>query len=95
MRIPPADRRSFRLIRQIPGPDYRFRWQGKGYRRRDRDLWIIWDKAHGWIAPDPVTGAIQGRPLEVALRDQTNFPPPGIWISRKGAKSYVYTLDYL
>lgn len=66
-----------------------------GYRREDRpDLWIVRTPDWGWIARDPQTGAIAGRSWETPPSSQGDHPPPGIWVSRKGEKSYVYDLIY-
>ena len=36
-----------------------------------------------------------GRPWEVPPKMQADFPPEGDWVSRKGPKSYVYSLVYV
>lgn len=38
---------------------------------------------------------IYGRPWDVLPVDQGDVPPEGVWVSRKGAKAYVYDLVYL
>ena len=38
--------------------------------------------------------AILGRPWDVLPSEQGDAPPEGIWVSRKGPKSYVYDLVY-
>jgi len=60
-----------------------------GYKRRDADLWILNETGKGWIAVDPVTGDVAGRPWYVQPEDQANCPPEGEWVSKKGNKSYV------
>lgn len=66
-----------------------------GYKRRDRDLWIVFLREYGWVSLDEETGAIAGRPWNCPLNDQTEaFPPEGEWVSKKGVKSYVYELKY-
>ncbi|QIR35994.1 hypothetical protein HCG51_03950 [Tolypothrix sp. PCC 7910] len=64
------------------------------YQRRDQDLWIIFKPDYGWIAYNEATHEVQGRPWDVLPQHQGDHPPPGIWVSRKGTKSYVYELKY-
>ncbi|MEM7018371.1 MAG: hypothetical protein AAF512_13650 [Pseudomonadota bacterium] len=64
------------------------------YCRRDMDLWIIRDEKHGWVAIDPASAEIAGRPWHVLPTEQANYPPAGEWVSKKGVKSYVYELVY-
>lgn len=66
-----------------------------GYRRQDKDLWIIRDPRLGWIAPHPETDEITGKPWNHLPDEQGNYPPEGEWVSKKGAKSYVYQLVYI
>lgn len=63
-----------------------------GYRRSDLDLWIVRDARRGWIAVDPESDAVTGRPWHVAPEDQGDAPPAGAWVSCKGDKAYVYDL---
>jgi hypothetical protein len=91
---------SFELHRLIDGLVYRFHRQtapdGRvGYRREDRDLWIVWSERWGWVSVLPEEGAIAGRPWEVPREEQGDAPPEGTWVSRKGEKSYVYQLLYV
>ena len=65
-----------------------------GYKRRDQDFWIRWSDKFGWIQCDDKTENIYGRSWNVSPQDQTNYPPPGEWISKKESKSYVYDLVY-
>ncbi len=64
------------------------------YRRRDGDFWITEREGWGWVAWDETGGSCLGRPGNVLPRDQGDHPPEGDWVSRKGAKSYVYHLVY-
>ncbi len=89
----------FELRRQSDGLVYQFdrllREDGSyGYRRRDADLWILQEPDHGWVAVDPTTNEISGKPRTASLQDQSGHPPEGDWVSKKGAKSYVYSLVY-
>ena len=66
-----------------------------GYKRRDKDLWIVYDENYGWIAAGAETGEVQGRSWDILPVDQNvEYPPAGIWVSRKGIKSFVYELVY-
>jgi hypothetical protein len=65
-----------------------------GYKRRDRDLWIVHRPTLGWVALYEESGLMSGRPWDVLPADQGDHPPPGDWVSKKGAKSYVYELVY-
>lgn len=67
-----------------------------GYQRRDRDLWIIYRGELGWVAYDEESGSVMGRHWNVLPhQQQETHPPEGEWVSKKGAKSYVYELKYL
>ena len=65
-----------------------------GYRRRDRDLWIVYKPPFGWVAYDEETQSLMGRSWNTLPQDQGDYPPPGAWVSKKGVKSYVYELVY-
>lgn len=65
------------------------------YRRRDKDLWIVLKPDLGWVAYDEERCELMGRPWNVTPNEQTaDHPPAGEWVSKKGAKSYVYDLVY-
>ena len=66
-----------------------------GYKRRDQDLWIKHDDTLGWIASNEETKELQGRSWETLPELQKEYPPEGIWVSKKGIKSYVYELKYM
>lgn len=94
----PVDR--FELRRRTDQSVYRFhhakRADGQiGYRREDRDLWIVRCARRGWIALDPDSGEVTGRPWDTMPADQGEAPPPGRWVSCKGDRSYVYDLVHL
>jgi hypothetical protein len=65
------------------------------YQRQDLDLWIRRHPELGWVAWDEESQSCSGRPWDVAPQDQGDHPPEGVWVSRKGAKSYVYSLVYV
>ena len=65
------------------------------YRRQDQDLLIVHRPDWGWIAWDEASGTCLGRPWNTLPQHQTDHPPEGDWVSRKGPKSYVYTLVYV
>lgn len=85
-------RQSDSLVYQF---DRRLREDGSyGYKRRDADLWILQDPDYGWVAVNPTTNEIAGRPWIDLSKNQTEHPPEGDWVSKKGSKSYVYSLVY-
>ena len=65
-----------------------------GYKRRDCDHWIVFDEGFGWVAINDSTGELGGRSWNVPAVTQGDHPPEGEWVSKKGNKSYVYTLVY-
>lgn len=83
---------AFELRRQGSAVDYRFHRAGSDFLRDDAPHRIICDPDHGWIAWDDDHG-ITGRPW--AGNAHGDAPPEGVWVSRKGAKSYVYDLVHL
>ncbi len=67
-----------------------------GFKRSDSDLWIIYRPPLGWVAWDDADQAVMGRPWNVMPEDQSpSAPPEGEWVSKKGAKSYVYNLVHI
>lgn len=67
------------------------------WKRKDSDsdsaVLLIKDAKHGWIVTDPLGTLVLGRPWDVEKEDQGDSPPMGIWVSRKGEKSYVYEME--
>lgn len=64
-----------------------------GFQRADCDLWIIYRDRLGWVSWDEESQTVMGRPWNILPEDQpTDCPPEGDWVSKKGAKSYVYDL---
>ncbi|SDI80692.1 hypothetical protein SAMN04488245_12648 [Alloyangia pacifica] len=92
--------RGFELRRQIDGLVYRFERRtdasGRiGYKRSDGDFWIVWHAKLGWIAGDRDGEEVFGRPWDQLTGQSSEVPPEGVWVSRKGAKSYVYDLVHV
>lgn len=86
----------FELRRKIDGKMYQFvRHDKTRFKRSDGDYWIVNRDPYGWIAWDFEAQDIQGRPWAVLPKDQTDAPPEGDWVSKKGHKSFVYELVYV
>ena len=91
---------SFELRRLVDGLIYIFHrvqpeTDSQSFEREDRpDLHIEYDKSLGWVAFDPETREVAGRPWNDEHRHTAGQPPQGEWVSKKGAKSYVYELRY-
>lgn len=64
------------------------------WRRVDLELYLEWTARRGWSIND-AAGTVLGRPWDVERDEQEALPPDGIWVSRKGAKSYVYEHRYV
>ena len=95
-----VDRHWFEFRRQSDDLIYTFRCcfnpSGQAaYQRQDGDYWITFRPGLGWVAWDDATQSCMGRPWDVLPDAQGDFPPEGVWVSRKGAKSYVYDLVYI
>lgn len=95
--MPGAGDLTFELRRQSDDLVYRFDRQTRpdgsvGYKRQDSDLWIERRHGWGWVAWDEATQSCMGRPRNVPPDQQGDHPPEGDWVSRKGPRSYVYTL---
>ena len=97
----PAQVETFELRRAIDDLVYVFRrTQGKAdevrFARLDReDLCIEYDRELGWVARDPESNEITGRPWSDEHRHNPGQPAQGEWVSKKGVKSYVYELRYI
>ena len=94
------NRDRFELRRQSDDLVYTFVRQTRadgtvGYQRQDQDFWIEHRKDWGWVAWDAARQSCTGRPWNVLPSDQGDHPPEGDWVSRKGPKSYVYSLVYV
>ena len=92
---------QFELRRQSDDLVYRFNRKPRpdgmaGFQRMDQDLWITYRPVLGWVAWDDATQSVMGRPWDTLPAEQSpSEPPEGVWVSRKGAKSYVYDLVHL
>ena len=64
------------------------------WKREDLDLWLVWADGYGWVVVN-ADDEILSIPWAVAVHTQSDEPPPGIWVSRKAEKSYVYELVYV
>ena len=59
------------------------------WRRIDIELHLHWSERRGWVITD-AEGTVLGLPWDVGKDEQGAIPPDGVWVSRKGPKSYVY-----
>jgi hypothetical protein len=89
----------FRLKRPLDGLEYSFsKESGEGkdaiYCRSDSMARIRYDVQFGWSTWDEDNGALAGRVWDVLPEHQDERPTAGVWVSRKGDKSYVYQLIY-
>ncbi len=94
------ERRTFELRRKSDDLIYRFARTtdvlGRvGFKRSDGDYWIIWHEKLFWIAAFWESDEVFGRPWDQLSPQSPEAPPEGVWVSRKGAKSYVYDLIYV
>lgn len=95
-----SERNTFELRRQVDGLVYRFdrstdALNRVGFKRSDGNYWIIWHEKLFWIAASWEDQEVFGRPWDQLSSQSPVAPPEGIWVSRKGAKSYVYDLIYV
>jgi hypothetical protein len=88
---------DLRFVRHIDGLTYEFVREDDAdnrhcYRRVDLDIWCRKLPGFGWAVCDSA-GTVLSRPFDDAgLGDE---PPEGVWVSRKGDRSYVYDLKRL
>jgi hypothetical protein len=94
---------SFRLRRPIDGLEYKFvlrKGEGKAsiYAREDDVVEVVYDEMYGWSTwQESECGAqpiLTGRVWEILPQHQGDLPTEGVWVSRKGPKSYVYVLEH-
>ena len=91
---------AFELRRQLDWLVYTFTRatdeRGRaGFLREDGPYWIVHHATLGWVAADFDSDEIMGRPWDQLAPQSPDAPPEGIWVSRKGAKSYVYDLVHV
>lgn len=91
---------KFELRRQIDDLVYHFEQttdsaRRVGFKRSDGNYWIIWHAKLRWIAGSWGETEVFGRPWDQLLEQSKASPPEGVWVSRKGSKSYVYDLVYV
>lgn len=91
---------GFELRRHLDGLIYRFvstppPTGQPGFHRLDADLWIIRHAHLGWVAAGFDSNDIYGLPWNQLSPQPDAIPPEGIWVSRKGSKSYVYDLVHI
>lgn len=62
-------------------------------REDNASVVIEWDEVFGWSTwniDENDKRCLSGRVWEVSPAEQGDYPTQGIWVSRKGEKSYVY-----
>ncbi|PXX70954.1 hypothetical protein DFR70_101375 [Nocardia tenerifensis] len=85
-----------RFVRCVDGLTYEFVREGDAhgfpaYKRVDRDIWCRRLPDFGWVVCLE-SGQVSARPFDDA--GQGAVPPEGVWVSRKGDRSYVYELTH-
>ncbi|TCJ97555.1 hypothetical protein [Nocardia alba] len=78
-----VDGLTYEFVRETTAPGY------PSYRRVDLDLWCRRLPDFGWVVCD-ANGTVSSRPFDDA--GPGDLPPEGVWVSRKGDRSYVYDL---
>jgi hypothetical protein len=83
-----------KFVRRLDGLTYEFVRDGEAhgfpsYRRVDVDSWCQRLPDFGWAVCNKA-GEVSSRPFDEA--GQGDLPPEGVWVSRKGERSYVYDL---
>jgi hypothetical protein len=82
------------FVRRVDGLTYEFVRDGQAhgfpsYKRVDADIWCRRLPDFGW-AVCAAAAEVSGRPFDEA--GHGDLPPEGVWVSRKGDRSYVYDL---
>lgn len=83
-----------KFVRRMDGLTYEFARDGEthgfpSYKRVDMDLWCRRLPDFGWVVCS-ASGEVSSRPFDDSGRG--DLPPEGVWVSRKGDRSYVYDL---
>ncbi len=71
-----------------------FRNRRPCWRRTDLELYLHCSARSGWVISDE-EGLVLGLSWDLGKDEQGLLPPEGIWVSRKGQKSYVYELKHI
>lgn len=90
----PQVQATFEFRRLLDGLTYRFeptsdRDHAPQWRRPGSGLSLAWSEDRGWSIRDH-EGTLLGLPWNASPKDRSALPPQGIWVSRKGDRSYVY-----
>lgn len=85
---------EIKFVRRIDGLTYEFIRDGDSfgfpsYIRVDLDVWVRRLPDFGWVVCNSTTEVLS-RPFDEAGSGE--LPPEGVWVSRKGERSYVYDL---
>lgn len=93
-----SEDKAIEFQRDIDGLTYSFKPDGERngkpkWRRIDLDLELHWSDDWGWIVTDEAENLLS-LSWDKGRDQQGNTPPDGVWVSRKGSKSYVYSLRY-
>ncbi|MDR3663047.1 MAG: hypothetical protein P4L86_22115 [Mycobacterium sp.] len=86
-----------KFVRRVDGLAYEFTRDGEAhgfpsYKRVDLDIWCRRLPDFGWVVCDAADD-VSSRPFDEA--GQGEFPPEGVWVSRKDDRSYVYDLVHI
>ena len=82
--------------RHVDGLVYRFdRRSYDRFLRPDGAVQVVRHPEDGWIVTGVGSSEILSRPWHARPGEQGDLPPEGIWVSRKGSKSYVYDLVHI
>lgn len=64
------------------------------WKREDTDLCLIHNDRLGWVIIDSNKNIYAISWDFIVAGQHTPMPPVGEWVSKKGDKSYVYSLEY-
>lgn len=98
--IAPSDAAPFRLNSLSGGPTHVYELEsGEAnsksavYRRKDGQR-VKWDDEFGWAARDEKTQELVTGAWGIPASKQSDSPPEGIWVTRKGGDAYVYEMKF-
>ena len=63
-------------------------------RSNNNDVRVQWDDECGWSIRDQESGELLSIAWDMPASRQGDSPSEGIWVSRKGEKSYVYEMKW-